>query len=462
MYTTRRKLLFVLSCFFCVLFFVLLASFLLPFQNASFSFCFVVAVVTFCIMLAASTFVDRVLKEKLKNNVLYTKETEILSSFIAKIRFAYSLDDLFNAIKQELEDRGDCSVLFIDRQSQYVIYNSPDRIVSDEQTMQTLERNFPARHSDGVYFIDANFGIVSNQNASRGFFIAHEKKHFYVFCRYTRLFDPIIFNQLYDEFVSFTSRSEIIAELTRISELSKEWNMVAETQRSFLPKVMPEIKHLDIAAYFRPLVNVSGDYYTVLPITETKTLLLLGDVSGKGLAAALVMGIVINTVKNIKNKEDLPTMIRAVDRAIKGMKFDDKYTVMFVGVVDTEAMTITYINASMSDPIIITKSPGGFNLKPLESNCSLVGIIELDELKVETRKLFYDDMILIATDGVSEVMNDEGVELGDTELFKQTLQNSAFKSAQHFVNDISDLVLDYNGNKKLRDDVTMLAVKIER
>ena len=71
-------------------------------------------------------------------------------------------------------------------------------------------------------------------------------------------------------------------------------------------------------------------------------------------------------------------------------------------------------------------------------------------------------MILIATDGVSEVMNDEGIELGDTELFKQTLQNSAFKSAQHFVNDISDLVLDYNGDKKLRDDVTMLAVKIER
>ena len=462
MYTTRRKLLFVLACFFCVLFFVLLASFLVPTKNATFSFSFIVAVVTFCIMLAGSTFVDRLLGEKLKENVLYTKETEILSSFVAKVRFAYSLDDLFAAIRQELEDRGDCSVLFIDRQSQYVIYNSPDRLASDEQTMQTLERNFPARHSDGVYFIDSNFGIVSNQNNSRGFFISYQKKHFYVFCRYTRLFDPIIFNQLYDEFVSFTSRSEIIAELTRISELSKEWNMVAETQRSFLPKVMPEIKHLDIAAYFRPLVNVSGDYYTVLPISETKTLLLLGDVSGKGLAAALVMGIVINTVKNIKNKEDLPTMIRAVDRAIKGMKFDDKYTVMFVGVVDTEAMTITYINASMSDPIIITKSPGGFNLKPLESNCSLVGIIELDDITVETRKLFYDDMILIATDGVSEVMNDEGVELGDTELFKQTLQNSAFKSAQHFVNDISDLVLEYNGDKKLRDDVTMLAVKIER
>ncbi|MBR6216216.1 MAG: serine/threonine protein phosphatase, partial [Spirochaetaceae bacterium] len=119
--------------------------------------------------------------DKLKENVLYTKETEILSAFISKIRFAYSLDDLFTAVRQELEDRGDCSVLFIDRQSQYVIYNSPDRLVSDTQTMQTLERNFPARHMDGIYFLDAEFGIVSNQNAARGFFIAYQKKHFYVF-----------------------------------------------------------------------------------------------------------------------------------------------------------------------------------------------------------------------------------------------------------------------------------------
>ena len=326
----------------------------------------------------------------------------------------------------------------------------------------TLEMNFKQSTADGIYFFDDELGVTSDQKKSRGFFIVHENHHFYVLCRYTRLFDQIIFTQLYDEFVSFTNRSSIIADLTRISELSKEWNMVAETQRSFLPAVMPQVKHLDIAAYFRPLVNVSGDYYSVLPINEDKTLFLLGDVSGKGLAAALVMGIVINTVKNIQNKEDLPNMIKAVDAAIKGMKFDDKYTVMFLGIVDTAAMTITYVNASMSDPIIITKTPAGFNIKPLESSCSLVGIIELDDIRVEQKKLFYDDMILIATDGVSEVMNDEGIELGDTELYKQTVQNSAFKSAQHFVNDISDLVLDYNGNKKLRDDVTMLAVKIER
>ena len=63
--------------------------------------------------------------------------------------------------------------------------------------------------------------------------------------------------------------------------------------------------------------------------------------------------------------------------------------------------------------------------------------------------------------GVSEVMDDSGVELGDTELYLNTVRNSAHKSAHHFINDIADLVMEYNGDKKLRDDVTMLVAKIE-
>ena len=68
----------------------------------------------------------------------------------------------------------------------------------------------------------------------------------------------------------------------------------------------------------------------------------------------------------------------------------------------------------------------------------------------------------MASDGVSEVMDDDGVELGNTELYMNTIQNSALKSAQKFIDDIADLVMSYNGNKKLRDDVTMLVAKIER
>ncbi len=134
---------------------------------------------------------------------------------------------------------------------------------------------------------------------------------------------------------------------------------------------------------------------------------------------------------------------------------------MFIGIIDTKKMNIRYINASMSDPIIVTKAPNGYRIKPLTSNCSLIGIIDLEDIHVDEQRLFRGDLILMASDGVSEVMDDEGIELGNTELYMNTIKNSAYKSAHHIVNDIANLVLEYNGDKKLRDDVTMLVVKIE-
>jgi serine phosphatase RsbU (regulator of sigma subunit) len=173
------------------------------------------------------------------------------------------------------------------------------------------------------------------------------------------------------------------------------------------------------------------------------------------------MGVIMNTVKILDNKEDLPGVIRAIDSAIKSMRLQDKYAVLFIAIVDTKAMKITYVNASMADPLIITKSPGGYKIKPLQSNCSLVGIIDLDEIQQAEMPLYRGDVLLMASDGVSEVMDSSGVELGDTELYLNTIKNSAHKAARHFVNDIADLVLEYNGDKKLRDDVTMLVAKIE-
>ena len=328
--------------------------------------------------------------------------------------------------------------------------------------MNTLQLNYNAEWKKGIFYIGDNYGIVSDSSQARGFFLSNASHHLYVFCRYTKFFDSEVFKKLFEEFCRFQSRTQTISNLSEISALSKEWKQLADTQRSFLPPVMPQIDGLSVAAYFRPLVNVSGDYYTVLPISKTKTLLMLGDVSGKGLAAALVMGLVMNTVKILENKDNLPGMIKAVDKAIKGMKLQDKYTVLFLGIVDTEKMTIRYVNASMSDPLIITRSPDGYRIKPLTSNCSLVGIIDLPEVEVAEQRLFRGDVILMASDGVSEVMDDSGEELGNTKLYQNTIKASAVKSPKEFIDDVVNLVMTYNGGKKLRDDVTMMVAKVER
>jgi len=464
MYRTRKKIILVLANVLGILLFGLLTINLLPRQIDADSpfYSFLVVIFIFIITVFITSRIRTDLLSQARRKTIETGETTLISEFIDRLRFCYTNDDLFNVVGEILENKGDCSIIYYDRNKNYLLYNSPDRLTKEDETHTKLLQNFPETWPDGIKFFDRHLGVTSRYKKSRGFFIVYNKMHFFVFCKYSRLFDLDIYDRLYEEFKRFVTRSDTLLTLSEISATTKEWEQLAVTQQSFLPQKIPNINKLKIATYFRPLVNVSGDYFSILPIDQNRTLLMLGDVSGKGLPAALLMGLVINTVKIIENKSDLVSVVGAVDKAIKGMHLQDKYTVLFLGIVDTAQMTIRYINASMSDPVILSPAPDGYRIKPLTSNCSVIGILELDldSIQVAEKRLFRGDTILMATDGVSEVMNDEGVELGDTEIFKQTLQSGAAKSPQEFVDDIVDLIMEYNGDKKLHDDVTMMIAKV--
>ena len=467
MFKARRRIF--LGVVYCLiaLIFIALAVFLVPqtkindFVDYTNTFPTTVTAVLFCILLLTASSIYGMIRLHLEHTIMRSGATAFLTEFTDRLRQCYSREDFYNLISEILEIKADCSVLYVDRKNNYVLYNSPARFTSNQELMDKMERYYPVDWKEGVFFLGENLGVVSKSKNARGFFISSGGYHFFVFCRYTRRFDLEIYPRLQEEIERFQRRAQTISDLSEISELSKEWEQLAETQRSFLPQSMPEPKGLKLAAYFRPLINVSGDYYTVLPIDENKTLVMLGDVSGKGLAAALVMGLVMNTVKIKENKDDLPGIIQAVDKAIKGMHLQDKYTVLFMGIIDTRKMTIRYVNASMSDPIIVTRSPEGYRIKSLSSNCSIVGIIPIDEVEVSEQRLFSGDLIMMASDGVSEVMNEDKVELGDTELFTDTIKKSAAKEPKEFIDDIVNLVMNYNADTKLHDDLTMLVAKVQ-
>ena len=213
--------------------------------------------------------------------------------------------------------------------------------------------------------------------------------------------------------------------------------------------------------YFRPLVNVSGDYYDIIPINEDKTLIVTGDVSGKGLAAALVMGVVINTIRIMEDKEDLAGLIFAVDSAIKRMNLLDKYTVVFLGLIDTKAMKIRYVNASMEAPMILTQAADGYKVKILESNCSLVGIIDIDSVTVAEKPLYRNDLLLVTTDGIPEITNEEGIQLGNSDVYIETIKTFAALDAASIAAKVADFGLNYSAAKVFRDDTTVLAAKLK-
>ena len=118
MYKVRIKVLLAVTGILSILLFILLTNVLVPSNGLPFLFNVTVAFVAFMAFQFGASYAYNTYSEKIRNNSLFTKETNLLSSFISKIRFAYSLDDLFEAIRTELEDRADCSVLYMDKKKQ--------------------------------------------------------------------------------------------------------------------------------------------------------------------------------------------------------------------------------------------------------------------------------------------------------------------------------------------------------
>jgi len=420
---------------------------------------FFIGILVFVIV---AIFADSLFKDfsrKIEEKEYDRPKTKIFSLFLEKLRFCYTIENLIDTVQNEMEYSGDCSIMIVNPDENVVIYNSTSRFISSPETFNSLNE-ITKDFKKGVYFLNTDMKVCQLKQA-RIVAVILEKIHFFIICRYLNEVEPEIFTNMLSEFSSYQDRISTLEQLLYFSELSQEWNMVANTQKAFLPQELPEMPMLELAAYFKPLVNVSGDYYDAIKVDEHKTLLVVGDVSGKGLSAALVMGIVVNTIKIAKNKEDLSSLIIAVDSAIKRMGLLDKYTVLFLGLIDTEKMTIRYVNASMENPMILTEAPDGYKVKVLESTCSIIGIIDFAKVEVKERPLYRGDVILMMTDGVPEAMNDEGIELGETDTYLESIKSFAQYSAEKIVENVANLAYTHTNNKPMRDDITIMCAKVK-
>jgi serine phosphatase RsbU (regulator of sigma subunit) len=458
MYRKTKKLLEVL------LFTVILVGFsvvsLLLTNDQPFFAVFIISGAVFILFRLFYDFIQRRMDTFLVNRYFVQGESRLIGLFIDKIRFSFTISDFISAIREVLEQKIDSSVILMDMSKHHIIYNSSTILGMDPYLNQEIIRHYDS-WKNGFFFFDDNLDLVSDHRKARGFFLVVGNTHCYVFMRFIHSIDREVFPQLYTEFENFLKRNETIEKMYAIAAVSKEWSMVAETQQSFLLKNLPVIHKVELASYFKPLVNVSGDYYDVLPLDDHRTLMILGDVSGKGLPAALIMGIVVNTIRVMEQKDDLELVVRTVDAAIKGMKLQDKYTVLFVGLLDTEKNNLTYVNASMADPMIISETGAGRQIRRLGSNCSIIGILELEDVGVVTVPIFNGDVILMASDGVSEVSGGNGEMLGDTEEWIDFILEKSSRPAQEFVDLLADFVMNYANGSKLRDDVTVLVAKIQ-
>lgn len=403
----------------------------------------------------------RTLDRDLRKRHFDRTETRLVMEFVERLRVAFTVADLVEAARDCLEMRADASILLLKSATWETIYASPSTLANDPETLATLHRNF-REWSEGFAFLSDDYGLHPSNVGCRGYLSVCKGYHLFVFTRTAGSVELEAFRLLHGELQLYFDRIITVARLFNIANLSKEWSLIAETQRSFLPKEMPKLAKLETAAYYRPLVNVSGDYYDVIPIDYRRTLLVVGDVSGKGLAAALIMGIIVNTIRVAPDKTDLPALIRSVDEAVRAMRFEDKYTVIFLGLVDTGEKILRYVNASMSDPIVISQTALGAKPKRLESTMSLLGLLPIGEAEVEEMPLRTDDVILLASDGLLELENRGGEQLGESAAFERLLQQTSKETAGTIVESLAGFAYSYVEGRQLRDDITILAAKVGR
>jgi sigma-B regulation protein RsbU (phosphoserine phosphatase) len=265
---------------------------------------------------------------------------------------------------------------------------------------------------------------------------------------------PIIHNGeqmgVYAIYRNITERKK--AEETRIRSL-EEARMAKNIQLNLLPKTNPDIDGYDIAGMSIPALNVGGDYYDFIRLDDARLAIGLGDVSGKGLPAALVMSNLQATIRSLASfgvtaNECLERANRLLFRSIDSKTFVS----LFYAVLDTQRNSLCYANAGQNLPLIFSpeKKP-----VPLKNHGLALGIQEEVSYPTEEISINPGDRLLIYSDGISEAMNERMEEFGDEKLL-EIVQRYRGQSAGVLIENIFASVNRHFGNTPQNDDMTMV------
>ncbi len=270
------------------------------------------------------------------------------------------------------------------------------------------------------------------------------------------------FEELANSFNKMASDiKEHIEELRRTTaekeSMLKELEIASGIQQSFLPESTPEIEGIDLAALNLPAREVGGDFYDFIPVSTDKWGLVIADVSGKGVPAALFMALSRTLVR--ANAIGNPTASDAIRRANDLIAEDDRssmFVTLFYGVLDPNKKTLTYVNAGHNPPLVLGR--GGGDIKMLEAKGTALGVmpdIELEEKKISLRE---GDIVVLYTDGVTEAINNKEEQFGQDRLIEVIAQSTNL-SAQDLIDRIEEEVTVFAQGQPQFDDFTLVVLK---
>ncbi len=248
----------------------------------------------------------------------------------------------------------------------------------------------------------------------------------------------------------------------RLAKSNAELQIAAEIQKSFLPETIPQIPGLEVAARNVMAKEVGGDFFDVIPY-EIMSLekgthgLLVADVSGKGVPAALFMALSRIVVRvNALWHHDPAKVIYHSNNTITQDSKSGMFVTLFFGMLNEKDRTFTYVNAGHNPPLIFRSHDG--TVEKLLPTGICLGVIENEEYESRTVTIQKGDVLIMYTDGVTESINTKEELFGENRLIDIGRSN-AHLSAQGILEQILSSVKEFSKDMPQFDDITLLVVK---
>jgi serine phosphatase RsbU (regulator of sigma subunit) len=238
--------------------------------------------------------------------------------------------------------------------------------------------------------------------------------------------------------------------------LERDLDQAAEIQRSFLPGVAPVVRGLDLAGHNAPCRTVGGDYYDFFPYEQRRVALVLGDVSGKGMPASLLMmGLQARVQVLIDEPQSLAEVMTKLNRITSLNCPSNRFISLFFCILDGETGELTFCNAGHNPPLIV-RANGEW--EQLRGGGPVVGILPTIEYKEHRVHLGEGDTLVIYSDGVTEAENQRHDEF-DVEGLLKAVTASRHLPAEKIIAEVNRAVAEFTAGAPQSDDITLVVAR---
>jgi sigma-B regulation protein RsbU (phosphoserine phosphatase) len=245
-------------------------------------------------------------------------------------------------------------------------------------------------------------------------------------------------------------------------KIESEMRIANQIQMGMLPKIFPpfpERPEVDLHAMLKPAREVGGDLYDFFFIDNNKLCFAIGDVSGKGVPAALFMVVTRTLLRSVASKEiPLKEIVILLNNSLSRENESQMFVTFFIGILDLENGELEYVNAGHNPPLHV--KCGGPVTRLESTNDMALGFLEERSYHSGRILMSPGDYLVCYTDGVTEAENREQVLYGDDRL-KEVMEEGCGSHPKEVVLRILDDVAEHVGTAPQSDDITVMVIKFK-